>query len=81
MSADQRVRDALEQRGFSALRGDWTRRDDSIRSELARHGRAGVPLYLVYTPEAPQRPQILSELLSQREVMAALVIAQVGTRS
>jgi thiol:disulfide interchange protein/DsbC/DsbD-like thiol-disulfide interchange protein len=75
------IRAAFRTGGFALFKADWTLRDDTIRQKLAEFGRAGVPLYLVYTPEAPQRPQILSELLSQREVMAALVVARVGTRS
>ncbi len=30
------------------LKADWTKRDGDIAAELASHGRAGVPLYLVY---------------------------------
>jgi thiol:disulfide interchange protein DsbD len=44
--------------------GDWTRRDEAIRAELARFGKAGVPLYLVYSPGAPDRPAVLPELLT-----------------
>ena len=41
-----------------------TLRDEEIRQELAQFGRAGVPLYLLYNPEEPNRPKILPELLS-----------------
>ena len=54
---------------------DWTRRDDRIRTTLARFGRAGVPLYLVYSPDAPNTPQVLSELITAQEVQAALAHA------
>jgi thiol:disulfide interchange protein len=66
------VREALQEAEFALFKADWTRRDEVIRQKLAEFGRAGVPLYLVYSPDAPDRPQILSELLSQREVIAAL---------
>ena len=36
------VEEALE--GVTVLVGDWTARDEAIRAELARHGRAGVGL-------------------------------------
>ncbi len=42
---------------------DWTNKNDVIAAELARFGRAGVPLYLVYKPgaaEADVLPQTLS---------------------
>jgi thiol:disulfide interchange protein DsbD len=66
------IRTALLEGGYSLFKADWTRRDDVIRRKLAEFGRAGVPLYLVYAPEAPHQPRILSELLSQREVLAAI---------
>jgi thiol:disulfide interchange protein DsbD len=66
------VRDALSEGGFALFKADWTRRDETIRQKLAEFGRAGVPLYLVYSPAAPDDPQVLSELLSQREVVSAL---------
>ena len=53
------------------LRADWTRRDAAISAELARLGRSGVPVYLLYTPGA-EAPQILSEILSVSEVLGAL---------
>jgi len=66
------VQAALRENDFVLFKADWTRRDEVIREKLAEFGRAGVPLYLVYSPEAPNRPQVLSELLSRREVIAAL---------
>jgi thiol:disulfide interchange protein/DsbC/DsbD-like thiol-disulfide interchange protein len=57
-----RVRSELERRGFEIFKGDWTRRDEAIRQELARFGKAGVPLYLVYGPSG--RPIVLPELLT-----------------
>jgi thiol:disulfide interchange protein DsbD len=66
------VREAFREGGFALFKADWTRRDEVIRIKLAEFGRAGVPLYLVYSPDAPDRPQVLSELLSRREVITAL---------
>ncbi len=59
--------------------GDWTRRDETIRGELARHGRAGVPLYLVYDPERPDEPVLLPELLSVDATLAAVRAAAEGS--
>lgn len=53
------------------LVGDWTRRDDAITAELERHGRSGVPLYLLYTPGETQ-PRILPQLLTEGLVANAL---------
>jgi thiol:disulfide interchange protein DsbD len=65
------VEAALERGGYAVLHADWTRRDETIRQELARFGRAGVPLTLVYHAGAAE-PQVLPELLSVDAVLAAL---------
>lgn len=57
------------------LVGDWTRRDDAITAELQRHGRSGVPLYLLYSPESA-RPRILPQLLTEGVVVEALKHAE-----
>ncbi len=66
------TRALLEGGDYAVLRGDWTQRDEAIRRELARHGKAGVPLYLVYSPTAPGDPQVLPELLTQASLTQAL---------
>ncbi|WP_374535059.1 protein-disulfide reductase DsbD family protein, partial [Phenylobacterium sp.] len=70
----QGVADAFKQTGAVYLKGDWTRKDAVIEAELARHGRAGVPLYLVYGAkggEAVVLPQILTEGLIVRALKDA----------
>jgi len=45
------------------LIADWTNKDDVIAAELQRFGRAGVPLYLAYKPDAKEAevlPQVLT---------------------
>ncbi len=61
----------MAQRGVVRLRADWTHRDDAITAELARFGRNGVPLYLLYGP-GDDEPQILPELLTTGIVRDAL---------
>lgn len=53
-----------------ALKADWTNRDASIAAELARHGRSGVPLYIVY-PKGGEAV-LLPELLTPSLVLDAL---------
>lgn len=53
------------------LIADWTNRDEVIAAELARHGRAGVPLYLVY-PASGGEPEVLPQVLSPALVVKAL---------
>jgi len=59
------------------LRADWTKRDAVIAAALAEHGRAGVPLYLVY-PKGGGQPVILPQLLTQGLVIEAIETAAKG---
>jgi thiol:disulfide interchange protein DsbD len=68
----EETRALLRAHGYAVLRGDWTQRDEAIRRELARHGKAGVPLYLVYAPGAASAPRVLPELITQDLLSEAL---------
>ncbi len=72
--ARQGVAQALADSGAVYLKGDWTRKDEVIAAELARHGRAGVPLYLVYDAKGSE-PQVLPQLLTEGVVIRALEAA------
>lgn len=65
------VTKAFADAGVRTLRADWTRQDSVIAAELKRHGRNGVPLYLVYRP-GDAKPRVLSEWLTDQEVLTAL---------
>ncbi|HYC68637.1 protein-disulfide reductase DsbD domain-containing protein [Brevundimonas sp.] len=73
-----RTRRALQTANVVYLVGDWTRRDDAITAELRRHGRSGVPLYLLYSPGEAE-PRILPQLLTEGVVVEAL--ARSGPRT
>jgi thiol:disulfide interchange protein DsbD len=75
----QETRALLREHDFVVLRGDWTQRDEAIRRELARHGKAGVPLYLVYAAGGADAPRALPELITQASLSEALRAA--ATRS
>ncbi len=64
------VAERLGSSGYQLLVADWTRQDPVITAELNRHGRSGVPLYLVYGPALAQ-PLLLSEWLTEDEVVNA----------
>jgi thiol:disulfide interchange protein/DsbC/DsbD-like thiol-disulfide interchange protein len=53
------------------LKADWTKQDPLITAELNRHGRSGVPLYLVYLP-GQALAKMLPEILTQSQVLSAL---------
>jgi thiol:disulfide interchange protein DsbD len=66
------VRNAFAQRQVIALRADWTNGDPVITEILKRHGRAGVPMYLVYPGGKNREPALLPELISAQNVLDAL---------
>ncbi len=72
--ASPAVAKAFEKSGMVYLKGDWTRKDAVIEAELARHGRAGVPLYLVY-PARGGDPVVLPQLLTEGLVLDAIKAA------
>jgi len=79
--ADEQVVDALGEPEVMLFKADWTQRDEAIRAELARHGKAGVPLYLVYAPGRPDAPEVLPEVLTVDRVLQALARARRAARA
>ena len=75
----ENVRNEFEASGVVTLVGDYTQRDARIGAVLARHRRAGVPLYLVYAPARPEAPEVLPELLTESTVIAAIERAEGGS--
>lgn len=65
------LRAAFDQAGVVALKADWTNQDAIIAAELAKHGRQGVPLYLVYAP-GEAAPLVLPQQLSEAAILEAL---------
>jgi thiol:disulfide interchange protein len=70
------VAEALKSSGAVYLKADWTNRDAAIAGALAEHGRAGVPLYLVYGSDGGP-PVILPQLLTAGLVAESLARAAV----
>jgi thiol:disulfide interchange protein DsbD len=61
-------------KNVALVKADWTNQDAAISAELARHGRAGVPLYLFYRPGSTE-PVVLPQILTPgavRDLVAAL---------
>lgn len=61
LSSDD-VQAALEGKGVTYLKADWTNRDPAITAALESFGRSGVPLYVLYDAEGQPhvQPQILT---------------------
>ena len=64
------VRSAMAERGATYMKGDWTNQNPEITRLLEKHGRSGVPLYLLYTGTG--EPQVLPQILTEGTVLAAL---------
>ncbi len=68
----QAVQDKIKEMNAVALVGDYTRFPNDIFDELARHGRAGVPLVLVYPKNGSDPPIVLPEAVTKGIVLTAL---------
>jgi thiol:disulfide interchange protein DsbD len=66
-----RTAKAFQETGTVYLVADWTNRDSLIEAALAEHGRAGVPLYLVYPADGGE-PKVLPQILTEGIVTRAL---------
>jgi len=66
------VEERLRETDTVALLADYTLKNDAITQELLRHGRAGVPMVLVYPRDKGRPPALLPELLTPAIVLEAL---------
>ncbi len=62
----------FEELGVRYLKADWTLEDPRITASLARYGRVGVPLYLVYH-KGSKVPMILPQILTGEMIRQALL--------
>jgi thiol:disulfide interchange protein DsbD len=60
----------MDAKNVALLRADWTRRDPAVTAALAKLGRSGVPVYVLY--QSGRAPVVLSEILSVHDVRAEL---------
>jgi thiol:disulfide interchange protein/DsbC/DsbD-like thiol-disulfide interchange protein len=75
----QAARKAFADYKVAFLVADWTNQDSVIAKALADHGRAGVPLYLVY-PASGGEPVVLPQILTPGLVAKAVADAAAGQR-
>ena len=66
------VRAKLKELNAVTLLADYTHAPDNITEELTRHGRAGVPLVLLFPKDAAAAPIVLPEVLTPGIVLSAL---------
>ncbi|HEX2859619.1 MAG TPA: protein-disulfide reductase DsbD domain-containing protein [Alphaproteobacteria bacterium] len=64
-----RTQALFAQKNVALFKADWTMQNADISAELAKHGRRGVPLYLLYVPG--KDAQILPQILTYGEIEKA----------
>ncbi len=58
--------------GILPVRADWTNRNQEITQLLAKFGRSGVPLYVLFPAGRPNEPIVLPELITPGMVLEAI---------
>ena len=66
---------AFAEHGVVYMVADWTNQDTAIAGLLKRHGRTGIPLYLMYPAESSRDPLVLPQILTKSTVLEALQAA------
>ena len=66
------VQNFAQENNIVMLQGDWTRQDPEISKLLAKYGRNGVPLYLMYPADNTLDAKVLPQILSESIVLAAM---------
>ncbi len=62
----------FQQLQVTAVRADWTNRNPDITRLMAKFGRSGVPLYVIFPPGKPNAPIVLPEVITSGIVTEAL---------
>ncbi len=65
------VLDAFAQKGVTLFQADWTNEDPEITAALEKHGRSGVPMYVLDAGDGSS-PILLPEILTESIVLEAL---------
>ncbi len=56
---------AAREADIEMVMADLTHTEDELVQELEKYGRAGVPLYLLFSPDDPDEPEILPQVLTR----------------
>lgn len=66
------VRNKMQELGFVPFQGDFTQGDPDIFALLQKHGRAGVPLNLIYPAGKPDSPILLKPSFTKQYLLDKL---------
>ena len=69
---DPKVVDRFKALNVTPIRADWTNRNPDITRLLAKFGRSGVPLYVIFPAGKPDAPVVLPEVITTGTVLDAL---------
>ncbi|MEK9137600.1 MAG: hypothetical protein AAB393_10795, partial [Bacteroidota bacterium] len=58
--------------GIVAIKADWTNRNPDITRLLAKFGRSGVPLYVIFPAGKANQPIVLPEVITSSIVIEAI---------
>ena len=61
---DEKVVEEFRKSNTVAIRADWTNRNPDITRLLAKFGRSGVPLYVIFPAGRPTEPIVLPEVIT-----------------
>jgi thiol:disulfide interchange protein/DsbC/DsbD-like thiol-disulfide interchange protein len=70
--SDPEVIARIKQSGIVPIRADWTNRNPEITALLAKFGRSGVPLYVLFPQGDPTRPIVLPEVITKNILLDAV---------
>jgi thiol:disulfide interchange protein DsbD len=70
--SSEEVRNELESHNIALLKADWTNKDEKITAALARYGRQGVPLNVLYSGVPGAAPHIFPSILTPSIVLEEL---------
>jgi thiol:disulfide interchange protein len=76
--ADESVIEKFKSTGMIPIRADWTSRNPTITKLLAKFGRSGVPLYVIFPAGKPGQPIVLPEVITTGIVLDAIEKATSG---
>ncbi len=69
------VSNAFKAHNVAYMVADWTHYNPKIGEYLQKHGRNGIPFYIVYPADQSQEPIILPQILTRSVVLKALTKA------
>jgi thiol:disulfide interchange protein/DsbC/DsbD-like thiol-disulfide interchange protein len=70
--SDPLVVEKFRTSGILPVRADWTNRNQDITRLLAKFGRSGVPLYVLFPAGHPNQPIVLPEVITSGMIVEAI---------